>query len=472
MAWTARNLPRDLWYDEIFTLYEFAARPVGEIVRDYSAPNNHVAFTLLVKPWLSVTSSEWALRLPSMAAALAALLGVYYAGLRWRGRDAAVLATGALALCQMFQNFAVEVRGYALSMALVAGLAAAVVSRAGHARNTAIALASAAAIYTIPTNVLLVAALAMASGLRALIAARHEFPRSAVAAPLVRAAAPWLIGLALAAVLYAPMGEGLLAARDAMERPPVSWGADRMAAFARAALADQWPLAIAAAIGWIVWARGAWRPRVAGLAALVLCGMGPFLAAGMLRLPLYTRLFSPMLPLVALALGGGLAHLGRRLLPGRWVAPLGLALIYAVSAPRLATYDARSARAVAVDPRVQDGYYHFYAADFRPHDVVRWLNAARPQEGSYAIAFAPVDHYHLQYYLFEEQLPENNVVPRGPGTYRGTLFLVGPEPPDYEAIARHYRFNADELRRFPRVGRVGYFSIYRSPPEFELTVHP
>lgn len=471
LVWTARNVRRDLWYDEVYTLFLFASRPVADIVRDYSAPNNHVAFTLLVKPVLLVSTSEWAVRAPSLLCAVAALIFVYFAALRWLGRDAATLSAAALALCQMFQNFAVEVRGYALSMALVAGLLAAATMAPGWRRLATIALLATAAIYTIPTNALIVAALAVGVGCAPPAEPATAAPSSRLRGWLA-AAAPWVLGFALAALLYVPLADGLQAARAAMEQPPAALGLDRMTTFAAAALADEWPLALLALAGWGFWTAKAWKARGAWLIVIALCGAMPFLAAGLLRLPLYTRLFSPLLPPLAIAVGAGLALLGRRALPARWIAPVGLVLLYVIAGPRLWTYDARLAQAVAADPRVQDGYFNFYASNFRPGDVARWIDADRPRDGAYAIVFAPVDHYHLQYYLFEQRLPENNVVPRGPGKYRGTLYLVGPEPLDYEAIARHYEFNPAELRRFPRVAREGYFSIYRSPPDFELTVRP
>ena len=78
----AARLNLDLWHDEIYTLTKFVAGGPWRIVTDYSAPNNHVLYSLALWPVHLVSTSNFALRLPSLGFAIGTLWMTFRAGCR------------------------------------------------------------------------------------------------------------------------------------------------------------------------------------------------------------------------------------------------------------------------------------------------------------------------------------------------------------------------------------------------------
>ena len=117
-------LGRRIWFDEAITIMNFAMSPYPDIYLDYTIPNNHIAYTYILKTWLEAVGgilpvSELEFRLPS--AALAILLVV--AALRfWRRRmgfHAAFAAVACLVASAPFAIYGTAVRGYILTTLLV-----------------------------------------------------------------------------------------------------------------------------------------------------------------------------------------------------------------------------------------------------------------------------------------------------------------------------------------------------------------
>src|ERR1700760_4745004 len=61
----ASRLNLDLWHDEIYTIDYFVSRGPAFVVTDYSAPNNHILFSLVMWPFYLLSESNFCLRLPS-----------------------------------------------------------------------------------------------------------------------------------------------------------------------------------------------------------------------------------------------------------------------------------------------------------------------------------------------------------------------------------------------------------------------
>ena len=279
----AARLRLDLWYDEVYTLYHFAARPAAEIVTDYSAPNNHILFTLMLRPVYLValgSGAWWLLRWLPLLVSVGTLLLAYRLARRLGGWPVAVVATWLLGLCQMFLIHTMQLRGYGLSMlllvwladwAVAAGTRGETVSRdeASPARSArqwrpmaAVAIGGAAFLYVVPTNLLFLLALMLAVGIRTAWVARPVGRRA------WQAVAPWLAAVALAAICYAPVAGELLALRRGggdNSGAVVTKAGRAMVGFYRAALYDAWPLAgIALVYGagaLAIEARAAWRGR-------------------------------------------------------------------------------------------------------------------------------------------------------------------------------------------------------------------
>jgi hypothetical protein len=111
--------------DEVFS-YLFFARQGGLITA--TNPNNHALLNLICaafdRPgWLSPMA---VMRLPSMAADMVLLAGIFYLFMRWGGYKKAVMVVGGVAFCYYSSYYAVQGRGYELQVfcALVSGVAA------------------------------------------------------------------------------------------------------------------------------------------------------------------------------------------------------------------------------------------------------------------------------------------------------------------------------------------------------------
>ncbi len=117
----------DLWYDELITIYDFAAKSSWqEVVFTYSAPNNHILFTLLLRAWMAATGSsthELVIRLPSLCIAVGTLVVTYRGCRRLYPERPAELLVLIVALSPVFLNYCWQVRGYGLSMLLSAAAA-------------------------------------------------------------------------------------------------------------------------------------------------------------------------------------------------------------------------------------------------------------------------------------------------------------------------------------------------------------
>ncbi len=154
----ARQLTLDFWFDEQYTLGTFVSKPFSEIVTSYPEPNNHVFYSLLLRPFFLVSAAEPVLRLPSLLFTAGTLLIVFLLGRRFGGVATGCAATATLGLMQFFQNYTMQVRGYSLSMFLAAWLIYLATPADSHARSlrrrVAICLVSAAFVYTLPTNLL------------------------------------------------------------------------------------------------------------------------------------------------------------------------------------------------------------------------------------------------------------------------------------------------------------------------------
>ena len=110
-----------LWFDEAFSL-RMAHLPLGRFVNAVTdiEPFNGLYYSVL-KAWIRVAGdSPIAARMPSVAAAIVAVIATYLVGRRLLGERAAILAAIFLAFHALLLQYAQEVRAYALATALTA----------------------------------------------------------------------------------------------------------------------------------------------------------------------------------------------------------------------------------------------------------------------------------------------------------------------------------------------------------------
>src|SRR5215216_5674591 len=72
------DLNQSISYDEAYTFIHFASRPYKHILADYSAPNNHIFHTILVRIAYRLFGAQaWVLRLPAFLAGIFMVPAMY-----------------------------------------------------------------------------------------------------------------------------------------------------------------------------------------------------------------------------------------------------------------------------------------------------------------------------------------------------------------------------------------------------------
>lgn len=183
---------RVMYCDEANTLYQYAGSPVRALF-SYATPNNHLLHSLQV--WAMTTlagTSGVVVRFPAFAAALTALALVYRTSARLitgdalRRRNAGLLSMAFLLTAFGFADYAINARGYTLSIALTLALIDLVFTtppgrfyRRRH--QYSLILVSAALLLTLPSMILASGAV----GLWALLQQRRDRRWRRIAAALI-----------------------------------------------------------------------------------------------------------------------------------------------------------------------------------------------------------------------------------------------------------------------------------------------
>ena len=320
-------LDLDARYDEAFSFFAFATRPLGEGLADYAVPNNHLLNTALMHgAWRAFGTELWVVRLPAVLAGVALVPAVFAAGRALYDRETGIVAAALVAGSAPMIEFSVNGRGYTLSwlaLAVLLVLTARLLD-APDARAWALwATAAALSLLAVPTAALALAVVAVWFAV-SVLAARTPRRLAELAGAL---AATGLATLAL----YAPtLGDP-------------GWSFD-----------DRWP-GSAASFARTVWdaAHAGWGPvvqvvvalaalagvllhrRVAGhlvplpaVAAVVV----PALALLLPRVPPYTRAWLFLVPLWLLTAAAGAVALARRRGHTRFAIPAAAIALAAVLA--------------------------------------------------------------------------------------------------------------------------------------------
>lgn len=112
-------LPKDFWFDELWTLKAWIARGLRGVFTEYRQPNNHIIFsgTLLIWKhlccWLGLP--EKCLRLLPWLCTLGGVALIYQSVKLWRGPAAALWAALLLGSSHCFLYYSCQLRGYPLS---------------------------------------------------------------------------------------------------------------------------------------------------------------------------------------------------------------------------------------------------------------------------------------------------------------------------------------------------------------------
>ncbi len=173
LLWLLRYINLDFWYDEVFTLNNYVFVPLKRTITDYSFPNNHIFFNLINNIFLKFTDTKhiyelidhtYVIRLVQLAYTLVTFSYLYLIGKKFFNTSVAQLSLILLATTVPYYNFAVQVRGYSLSIMLLCMAIYHVWSlerKLGWADILSLLLCSSLAIYTIPSNIYVILGMAL-----------------------------------------------------------------------------------------------------------------------------------------------------------------------------------------------------------------------------------------------------------------------------------------------------------------------
>jgi hypothetical protein len=317
LAWlnVGGGLADEIWEDEAFTLMTYANEGFFRPFTIYLNPNNHPLFSGLLAVWrgaLGGTTDVEALRWLPLAAFLCSLPLVFGAAYRLAGLSAAIVAVTIFAVGTVTANHATQLRGYALSWPLF-GLAFLASFKFGDMRrlsrwHLAYIAASALAVATLPSNLFLLAALAIGVAIYL-----------GLVTPL-----GWRLELCRIALLVAAPAVGMLAFVGIADQLRAAALYD-YSGYNRNLIFGQWVVSTLSDIAWflpalmagaglmIVRARDqsreveAQRARASLLLVLLFCG-GVVAMIYALPNPPFPRTLVPMLPVWCCLLGMFAAH--------------------------------------------------------------------------------------------------------------------------------------------------------------------
>ena len=166
------SIGRPFWMDEAITIMSFTTRPtLLSTYLSYYIPNNHIVYTMILSLLMDFTEGAGLnygalLRLPSLLFGLGGIALVFLVAVRRGSLNAGIALAAFLAMSCTFAVYATAVRGYMLAFLCVAGavwLSASLVRRGGFWRFTCYFALCVVAVGTIPTDIIALEAVALAS---------------------------------------------------------------------------------------------------------------------------------------------------------------------------------------------------------------------------------------------------------------------------------------------------------------------
>jgi hypothetical protein len=121
----------DFWSDEIYTLKHFVLVPLSVTMGDYHVPNNHVLFSIMLNVWTTflgletlhdVFVSPYLVRCFPLCFSIVAVFITYRIGEYLCDSWLGIVAASILVFSISFFEFGIQLRGYSLSICLVAAI--------------------------------------------------------------------------------------------------------------------------------------------------------------------------------------------------------------------------------------------------------------------------------------------------------------------------------------------------------------
>lgn len=211
----------DFWYDEVLSLEEFILVPIQKTLTDYSVPNNHIFFSLLMNIWLKLWGVETfaqaannvlIVRSLPLVFTVVTMLFVYRTG-RLFGKTTGLIAIAVLFTTIPFYNFTVQIRGYGLSMMLCSMLlyyAIRFYKEPFTKQGIGITVLTALLLYTVPSNLYAVLSALTVLGIVFLSQWYKYHFRIALRFNAVKLMGWLLLGVGIGVLLYLPIGNQVI----------------------------------------------------------------------------------------------------------------------------------------------------------------------------------------------------------------------------------------------------------------------
>jgi uncharacterized membrane protein len=148
------RISQPIAYDEAYTFIYYATRDFKHILADYSAPNNHIFHTILVRLFYDIFGKQpWVVRGPALLAGILCIPAAYFFARRIFNAPQSLAGAMLVALTPWFINYSVNGRGYTLIILfslLLANLGALLTQHQSRIALGAYAVVAALGFYTIP----------------------------------------------------------------------------------------------------------------------------------------------------------------------------------------------------------------------------------------------------------------------------------------------------------------------------------
>ncbi len=157
IGWIRAMLPHlsdEIWQDESYTLLYFSGKGLFYSLSDYHQPNNHMLFSILLSAWWDWGDSIVYTRSLLFISFILTYIVFIVAAARTGGHITAAVAAILFLCSSPIANYALELRGYALSWLFVALMLYALPPFFQGKKHwgAVYALAAALSVFTVPTN--------------------------------------------------------------------------------------------------------------------------------------------------------------------------------------------------------------------------------------------------------------------------------------------------------------------------------
>lgn len=387
------RLNLDLWNDEIYTLKNFVLVPISQTITDYHVPNNHSFFNLLNNLYLRIINVDdinilldkpYLIRIPPFLYTIVALIVLGFICKRFYNTKVSILAILVLATSIPFFNFALQVRGYSLSIMLAVALFYYYLAYLRIKQTRAlfyIGLFAALLFYTLPSNLYILLGFIGCSGLEILyLLIKHK--SETIKQNIVRLksqlllVASFVLGILLALLFYSPVLKDVFFNDYVSSSHSFDFSViHSLPLVLKKFLSGRWFLLIIFATGLIL-LLSKFKDSEALLKDLLLITVviiTPFILGFLRGMPAPDRIYIVLIPLFALTLAIGIDIVLSNALVRRF-SSLVIFLLVVVSVVTFVS-ETRKVRAavtdsIAGDYKLQDLYYNYYLWNYTPHKDV------------------------------------------------------------------------------------------------------